>query len=123
MGVQTKSAQLCPQGNIAVIAVLLQLKNDGYRVRLWPGASRWPLPEIDDYWIVTSVEDVGFRIKNTRSYDIAALGYEHIRGFMPDPDRNSDGLKHGILHLNVGLFITDRDVLIQPLSKRLHRHR
>jgi hypothetical protein len=90
-------------------------KNKGYRVRLRPIALRSPLPQIDDDWIIESVENAGIMIRNTRTGHSPVLAYDHIREFMTDVGRDRGGIKHGFLRLKVRLTLTDRDVLTEPL--------
>lgn len=75
------------------------------------------LPQIDDDWIVESVEDAGVTISNTRTQDRVLVAYDHIREFMTDPIRDTDGLKHGFLHLKVQLTLTGRGVSVEPVWK------
>jgi hypothetical protein len=95
-------------------------KNRGYHVRVRPVALRsGGLPQIDDDWLIESVDDVGLTIKNTRTEHRSLLAYDHIREFMTDVARDTGGIKHGFLRLKVQLTLTDGNVLIEPLWESL----
>ena len=90
-----------------------------HRVRLRPPARRFrgltELRIMDDDWLVQEVEArLGVRIRNTRTNQVAMLGFDQIRDYAPDPKREFDGLRHGFLELKVQVFLRGPDVVIEP---------
>ena len=97
-----------------------------HRVRLRPPARRFrgltELRIMDDDWLVQEVEDkLGVRIRNTRTDQVAVLGFNQIRDYTPDPKREFDGLRHGFLELNVQVFVRGPDVVIEPQPRAVKR--
>jgi hypothetical protein len=84
-------------------------KNLFSRVKLRPIAKRFlndvELEQFDDNWIIEKVPDEGVVINNAQRGYSFTLGFDHIHNYTSDPNRNYDGLKHGILVLNVQLLI------------------
>lgn len=64
-----------------------------------------------------SVGDDGVTIRNPRTHHRPILAFDQIREFMTDPLRDSDGLKHGFLHLKVQLILTGQAVRAEPFWK------
>ena len=92
-----------------------------YRVRLFPVAKRkvpggdW-LPPIDDEWLVQSVDSAGIvHLSNPRTRHLAVLGHDRIHHFEHAPERDWDGLKHGLFVLHTQLVLTGDEILYIPL--------
>jgi hypothetical protein len=101
-----------------------QINKDLYsRVRLRPIAKRFSndveIGRYDDDWIIDKVSEGGVEINDTRSGYRFILGFDHIHSYISDPNRNYDGLKHGILVLKVQLFININTwkVSIEPTER------
>ena len=101
-----------------------QIKKDlCSRVRLRPIAKRFSndveIGRFDNDWIIDKVSDEGVEINDTRSGYRVILGFDHIHDYKSDPNRNYDGLKHGILVLNVQLCININTwkVSIEPTER------
>ena len=95
-------------------------KSKGSRIRLRPIAKRFEdnreLPPIDDDWIIEFVDkNKGVNIFNVRTNHTTALGFDHIREFISDPNRDRDELKHGFLKLKVQISLCGNTVKIEPL--------
>ena len=98
-------------------------KNRGYRVKLRPMAHRYEgrietekeLVPVDDDWLIVDVKDKGIEIENVRTDHSTILGYDHIREFLSDPDRDRDGMKHGFLVLKVQIHISGIHLQIGPI--------
>ena len=87
-----------------------QIKKNLYsRVKLRPIAKRLlkgvELEPSDNDWIIERVPDEGVVINNPQRGYGYLLGFDQIHNYTSDPNRNYDGLKHGILVLSVQLFI------------------
>ena len=92
-----------------------------YRVRLWPVAWRkvpggpW-LPPIDDDWVVMDVREQGgvVRLDNPRTGHFVLLGHDRIHHFDHEPQRDWDGLKHGMFVLRTQLVLSGNNVFYLP---------
>lgn len=94
-------------------------KSVHHLVRLWPVARRFndfdELPRIDDDWIVRQVNDIGVEISNLRNDHSLILGFDHIREYISDPNREYGDPKFGILELSIQLFLRGNMVNIAPI--------
>jgi hypothetical protein len=95
-----------------------------YRVRLTPVArckipnGPW-LPAVDRDWLVQSVDPAGIvHLSNTSSGHVAILGHDRIHHFEYEPDRDWDGLKHGMYILRTQLVIHGNEIHYLPLDSR-----
>ena len=90
-------------------------KNIGNRVLLEPNALPWDNSKksYDDIWTIEDVLDNGVRIKNSRTDHNKLLGFDYISKYRTDPSKDYDGHTHGVLVLNVQLYINDREVIIK----------
>lgn len=98
-------------------------KNLYHRVKLRPITKRFSndveIGRFDDDRIIDNIPDEGVEISDTRSGYRFTLGFDHIHSYLSDPNRNYDGLKHGVLVLNVQLCIDidRRKVSIEPTER------
>lgn len=92
-------------------------KTRGFRVRLVPiahslDARGFPLPEIDDEWLVEDVTEDGVRLSLPRTGHVRTLGFDNVHHF--SSDRQQGGITYGFYTLNVQLLIQGNDVRITP---------
>ena len=91
----------------------------GHRVRLRPVARRFDgnreLPEEDDDWILSHVDDEKVELRNPRTGHVAVLGGDHIHSYTTDPGREWDGLRHGFLLLHVQVSLYADRIEINPI--------
>lgn len=100
------------------------------RVRLWPIPWRrrtdgvW-LAAVDYDWIIMRVDERGIvELSNPGTGHVAMLGADRIHHFDHEPQRDWDGLKHGLLELRVQLVLQGPDIHYLPLpSFRPQRQR
>jgi hypothetical protein len=92
----------------------------GHRVRLRPRSVRFDgtgrhLLSRDDVWIVAAVHQKGVEIHriNPPTF-VYTMGFDHIYAYSTDPNRETDGLRHGILRLNGRLMIWPERVDFEP---------
>jgi hypothetical protein len=95
-----------------------------------PGGKPWRrmtdgtwLPQIDDDWILTEVNERGLRIQNIRTHHVRLVAFDHVHHYMSDPARDWDSLKHGFLDLNVQLTLSGCNVFTEPQRRRRVRLR
>lgn len=91
------------------------------RVRLWPIPLRvrtdgvW-LPPIDYDWIIRRADARGIvELSNTGTDHVAMLGTDRIHHFDHEPQRDRDGLRHGLLELRVQLVLQGPHIHYIPL--------
>lgn len=91
-----------------------------HRIRIRPVAKRFDgqnyLAKEDDDWIIQKVEDI-VELSNVRTGHVAKLGFDHIHHYVSDPDRDFDGLTHGILELNVQLTLSGVRIEYEPIRR------
>ena len=77
------------------------------------------LEQFGNDWIIDKISDEGLEINDTWSGYRVILGFDHIHNYTSDPNRNYDGLRHGILVLNVQLSINVNTwkVSIEPTER------
>jgi hypothetical protein len=96
-------------------------KCEGHLVRIRPIARRFQgsreLEQIDDDWRITRVDAARkiVEIHNLRCAHCLTIGLDHIHSYTSDPMRDTDGQKHGFLHLIVEIRLTDQGPTIEPL--------
>ena len=98
------------------------------RVRLLPVAKRrttdgqW-LPQIDDTWIPSAIEQDGVRIRNIRTDHAPLIPFKDLHSYDSDPLSSVDGLVHGIFKLKAQLTLSGCNVFHTPIRVRRRRHR
>ena len=80
-------------------------KNVGSCVRLDPPVRRTDGSEADYDWVIQSADYAGITIRTHTGHQVI-LSYDQIKEFREDPLRDTDGVKHGFLHLKVRLHFT-----------------
>lgn len=75
------------------------------------------LASVDDDWIIENIKDEGVEVSNIRTQHRTTLGYDHIREFLSDPERDRDGMKHGFLILKIQIYISGIHLKIEPILK------
>lgn len=93
-------------------------KSLGHHVRIRPIANRFDgvqrLDVIDDDWIISRADE-HVELTNVRTGHVAALGYDHIFGYVSEPGRNRGGIKYGFLQLRVQVSLRGQQLAIEPL--------
>lgn len=78
------------------------------------------LEEVDDDWIVASVNPNGvIELDNIRTGHRAKLAPDQIHHFETDPMRDWDGLKHGIFWLHAQIQICGEALVAKSLSPNM----
>ena len=77
------------------------------------------LPPLDYEWIVDQIDPRGIvRVSNTSTGHFAILGPDRIHHFEFEPDRDWNGLKHGLFMLHTQLVLSGCDVFYLPQPAR-----
>jgi hypothetical protein len=92
--------------------------NIGYRLQLKPPACRLdsagePLPPEQHVWILDHISEESVRISNLHLGHVVTLARAHCHHFKVDPERSRWRTRHGVLTLNVQLFLQGDHVWVR----------
>jgi hypothetical protein len=89
--------------------------------RIWRGEEQ---EQVDDEWVRTVVDRTqrAVEISNPRTGHFLLLHPSHVKALIPDSPRDPpEGLKHGLLELNVQVVFDDAQMRLEPLPSLTDR--
>lgn len=88
----------------------------GKKIKLRPQARRFSelgaeLDQLDDMWLVATASTAMLTLQNTRTNHIVPLGTDHVKEYLSDASKASDGT----LALKSQVFLQGKNVSVEPI--------